>query len=56
MVDSKAIIAKDLICEYCEAVIYTCDGCSDYFKEDGYVSCKNGKHYHLGCIPEDDRK
>ena len=52
MVDSRAIIKRDLYCEHCEEGIYTCDGCEDYFKVGNDLCCHKDGHFHNSCIPE----
>ena len=52
--DSKAVETRNLMCGNCDAEIYICDDCHDYFKPDDIVKCneEKSKHYHLGCNEE----
>ena len=38
-----------LVCSDCESVIYTCDGCNEYFKPNDTIHCKDNDHYCYCC-------
>jgi hypothetical protein len=40
-----------LLCNECEEIIYTCDGCKDYFVPDESCFCdeETGKHFCEEC-------
>ena len=44
---------KDLACDDCNSIIYTCDGCKNYFHKDDDVICQESdteqKHYCKDC-------
>jgi hypothetical protein len=43
---SNASLCHRTICEECKEHIYTCDKCSNYFKDGDKIHCVDGGDFH----------
>lgn len=41
---------QELVCSICNAEVYICDGCKEYFQKGAIVFCIDDKHYCDNCF------
>jgi len=49
MVQTTAIETRALRCDRCGEMVYTCDGCKNYFERGQTIDCQMDYHYCESC-------